>query len=97
MYPKQGHEANKSQYELAQKIDINKQTYYLKEKGKSDFTIQEGLRLAKIFNCTLNDLFEDEAKKLRFNLSFLVILISFFNNHTRLLKKYYLLVLGLIK
>lgn len=45
------------QSDVAKKIGIHRQTYYLKESGKSPFTIDEGLRLAKLFDCTLDDLF----------------------------------------
>ena len=46
------------QSDLAERLNIHPQSYHLKETGKQEFTITEGKRLAKIFNCTLNDLFE---------------------------------------
>ena len=45
------------QEDVAKKIGISKQSYYLKETGKREFTISEARRLSLIFNCTLNDLF----------------------------------------
>jgi len=45
------------QEDVAKMIGIHKQSYHLKESGKRQFTIEEGLRLAKLFNCTLDDLF----------------------------------------
>ncbi|WP_017470661.1 helix-turn-helix transcriptional regulator [Amphibacillus jilinensis] len=49
------------QVDLAEKLGISKQSYYRKENGLSDFTQTEMVRLAKIFGCTLNDLFWKEA------------------------------------
>ncbi|WP_193063410.1 helix-turn-helix transcriptional regulator [Oceanobacillus oncorhynchi] len=49
------------QTDLAKKLGISKQTYYRKEKGISEFTQWEMIMLAKIFGCTLNDLFWEEA------------------------------------
>lgn len=49
------------QKDLAKKINVSEQTYSRKEKGK-DFTQTEMIMLAKIFNCTLNDLFWEETK-----------------------------------
>ncbi|GEM01219.1 putative transcriptional regulator [Halolactibacillus halophilus] len=52
------------QSDVAKKLHISKQTYYKKEKGINCFTQKEMVQLARIFNCTLNDLFwegeEDE-------------------------------------
>ena len=45
------------QSEVARKIGIHPQSYHLKESGKRQFTIEEGIRLTKVFSCTLNDLF----------------------------------------
>lgn len=50
------------QKDVAKKIGIHPQSYHLKESGKRQFTIEEGLRLARLFNCTLNDLFGKEEK-----------------------------------
>ena len=47
------------QKDVAKKIGIHPQSYHLKETGKRQFTIQEGLMLAKVFDCTLNDLFQN--------------------------------------
>ncbi|MEF7556197.1 helix-turn-helix transcriptional regulator [Bacillus thuringiensis] len=50
---------NRMTQEAASKvINISKQTYYLKEKGKSDFTLTEAKKLAKHFKTTVDDLFE---------------------------------------
>ncbi|WP_369546156.1 helix-turn-helix transcriptional regulator [Bacillus velezensis] len=51
-------EKRKSQNDVAQYLNINKQTYYLKEKGVSDFTITEGQKLANYFDRTLDELFQ---------------------------------------
>jgi len=45
------------QADVAKKLGISTQSYYLKETGKRDFTITEAKRLALIYGCTLNDLF----------------------------------------
>lgn len=50
-------EKNLRQEDVAKAISIHKQSYYLKEKGKRDFTIPEGKRLAKFYGCTLDELF----------------------------------------
>lgn len=52
------------QKDVAKKLHISKQTYYKKEKGIVEFKQKEMVQLARIFNCSLNDLFwegeEDE-------------------------------------
>lgn len=45
------------QVEVARMLNISNATYSLKENGKADFTLSEAIKLAKIFDCTLNDLF----------------------------------------
>lgn len=45
------------QKDVAKKIGIHPQSYHLKESGKREFTISEARKLAKLFNCTLDDLF----------------------------------------
>lgn len=50
------------QREVAEMLGISKQGYHLKESGKYDFTQTEMVRLTIIFGCTLNDLFEEDAK-----------------------------------
>ena len=50
-------ERNMYQHEVAKLIGINERTYSLKERSIHDFTITEARRLARVFNCTLNDLF----------------------------------------
>lgn len=49
------------QKDVAKMIGIHPQSYHLKESGKRDFTVSEAIRLTKVFNCTLDDLFR-EAK-----------------------------------
>ncbi|PGZ24393.1 transcriptional regulator [Bacillus anthracis] len=50
---------NRMTQEAASKvINISKQTYYLKESGKRDFTLTEAKKLAKHFKTTVDDLFE---------------------------------------
>lgn len=50
-------ENNLNQSEIAKIIGIHKQSYYLKESGKRDFSETEMKRLAKYYNCTLDELF----------------------------------------
>lgn len=45
------------QCDVAERLRISSQSYYLKENGKSPITIQEGRTLAKLFDCSLDDLF----------------------------------------
>jgi len=47
------------QKDVAEKLHISKQTYYKKEKGIVEFKQKEMIKLARIFNCSLNDLFWD--------------------------------------
>ncbi|HDR3483912.1 TPA: helix-turn-helix domain-containing protein [Bacillus pacificus] len=50
---------NRMTQEAASKvINISKQTYYMKETGKSDFTLTEAKLLANYFKTTVDDLFE---------------------------------------
>ena len=44
-------------------LGIHKQSYYLKENGKREFTISEAKKLAKIFDCTLDELFGEENER----------------------------------
>ncbi|MBY0036470.1 helix-turn-helix domain-containing protein [Bacillus cereus] len=39
-------------------VDMCKQTYYLKENRKRDFTLKEAQKLAKYFKTTVDELFE---------------------------------------
>jgi len=50
------------QKDVAKKLNMHPQTYYLKEAGKQDFTITEAKRLSIIFNRTLDELFGGESK-----------------------------------
>lgn len=55
-------EKRMKQADVANLLHITKQTYHLKESGKKEFKISEAKRLARIFGCSLNDLFwEDET------------------------------------
>lgn len=45
------------QKDVAKRIGIHPQSYHLKESGKRQFTIEEGLKLARLFDCTLDELF----------------------------------------
>lgn len=54
-------EARLSQIKVARMLNISNATYSLKENGKADFTLSEARKLAEIFGCTLNDLFQKEA------------------------------------
>lgn len=42
-------------------INISKQTYYLKESGKRDFTLTEAKLLAKHFKTTVDDLLKNKV------------------------------------
>jgi len=52
------------QKDVAKKIGIHPQSYHLKESGKREFTISEARKLAKLFNCTLDDLFGERRRGL---------------------------------
>ncbi|MFU1715654.1 helix-turn-helix transcriptional regulator [Bacillus amyloliquefaciens] len=51
-------EKRKSQSDVAQYLNITKQTYCRKEKGTADFTITEGQKLADYFDRSLDELFQ---------------------------------------
>lgn len=53
-------ESRLRQSDVARKLIISTQSYHLKETGKSVFTVPEAIKLAKLFNCTLDDLFGGE-------------------------------------
>lgn len=38
-------------------MDISEVAYHQKETGKRDFTMREGIKLAKLYNCSLDELF----------------------------------------
>ena len=46
------------QSDIAKILHIDKQTYYLKENGKNEFTVTEAKRLATYYGCTLDELFK---------------------------------------
>lgn len=56
-------ESKLRQEDVADFLRINKQTYYLKENGKSEFTISEAKLLAKLYSCTLDELFGEGGGK----------------------------------
>ncbi|MFV5767260.1 helix-turn-helix transcriptional regulator [Mammaliicoccus sciuri] len=49
-----------SQTDVSIKLNISLTSYSQKERGRRDFTESEMKALAKMFNCTLNDLFWEE-------------------------------------
>lgn len=49
------------QSDVARKLIISTQSYHLKETGKNFFTVPEAVKLAKLFNCSLDELFGDSA------------------------------------
>lgn len=53
-------EARMKQTEVAKALNITNVTYSLKENGKYDFTLAEAIKLTRVFDCTLNDLFHEE-------------------------------------
>lgn len=48
------------QTELAKRLNIHKQTYHLKETGQLEFTVSEAIKLAEVFECTLDELFGEK-------------------------------------
>ena len=46
-----------NQSDVAKRLRISSQTYHLKETGKRKFDEEEMRGLAKLFNCTLDELF----------------------------------------
>lgn len=50
-------EAEMTQQEVAEIIQISKQSYYLKETGKREFKQSEMIRLSKLFDAKLDELF----------------------------------------
>ncbi|QQK77845.1 helix-turn-helix transcriptional regulator [Salicibibacter cibarius] len=51
-----------SQYNISKVIGIHKQTYYLKENGKKEFTLSEAKQLAEIFDTTVDELFSKSRR-----------------------------------
>ncbi|WP_110926819.1 helix-turn-helix transcriptional regulator [Bacillus massiliglaciei] len=51
-------ESRLTQEKVAAVINISAQSYYLKENGKRDFSLTEAQLLAKYFNTTVDELFE---------------------------------------
>lgn len=50
------------QVDIAKKLDIHSVTYSRKETGEKEFTLTEALKLAEIFETTVDDLFGSESK-----------------------------------
>jgi len=50
------------QKDVANLIGMHPQSYHLKESGKREFTISEAIKLAEIFDCSLDGLFRKEVK-----------------------------------
>lgn len=50
-----------TQKETAKKIGIHPQSYHLKESGKREFTLSEAIKLAEIFECSLDELFRKDV------------------------------------
>ena len=46
-----------TQKEIAEYLEIKQNTYSLKERGDKKFTLEEGLKLAKYYNLTVEELF----------------------------------------
>ncbi|MEH7150054.1 transcriptional regulator [Bacillus thuringiensis] len=45
------------QKDVGKVVNMHKNTYYLKESGKRDFTLKEAQKLAKYFKTTVDELF----------------------------------------
>lgn len=52
-------EARLKQREVATVINVDSNTYSLKERGVYDFKLSEAIQLANFFDCTLDELFAD--------------------------------------
>lgn len=50
-------ESKKTMKEVAKELGMRPEWYSKKEKGKQDFTLREARKLAKMFDCTLDELF----------------------------------------
>ncbi|ARJ20489.1 transcriptional regulator [Bacillus mycoides] len=50
-------EQRMTQEDIGKIVNIHRQTYYLKECGKKDFTLKEAQKLAKYFKTTVDELF----------------------------------------
>ncbi len=51
------HKNQTTQEELAKHIDVSRQTIYAIESGKFNPSVKLALRLAKFFNCRVEDIF----------------------------------------
>lgn len=50
-------EKNLKQVQVAEMLNIRPETYGHKESGRAFFTLPEAIKLAKLFNCSLDELF----------------------------------------
>jgi len=48
-----------TQEDVANKLGIHKQTYWVKESGQADFTLKEAFLLADIFDSNVEELFKN--------------------------------------
>lgn len=48
------------QKDVAKRIGISMQSYHLKESGKREFTLSEAIKLSRMFDKSLDDLFTDK-------------------------------------
>ena len=53
---------NVSAKEIAESLSITAQSYYFKEKGKTQFTLDEAKKIADIFNSTIDEVFYNTSK-----------------------------------
>lgn len=49
-----------SQKKVAELLHMDRSTYNRKEMGRLFFTLPEAIKLTRILDCTLNDLFQEE-------------------------------------
>jgi putative transcriptional regulator len=54
-------ERNWTQADLADALDVSRQTVNAIEKGKYDPSLPLAFRIARLFNLTIEDVFDDEA------------------------------------
>lgn len=55
------------QEDMAKRLNISKSAYSDKEVGRSEFKSSEMIKIAKIFNVTLNDIFWKETMEEKLN------------------------------
>ena len=57
------HKNQTTQEELAKQIDVSRQTIYAIESGKFNPSVKLALRLAKFFDCRVEDIFSITKKE----------------------------------